>query len=321
VKVLLLGTAAGGGFPQWNCACRLCVSCRNGTDGVPARSQDCLAVSATGAGWYLLNASPDIRSQVLAAAPLASGPGRRDTPLRGALLTDAELDHTVGLLMLREGAGLRVWAPPAVQHALTHDFPLRDVLSRYGGWDWQPVTPGGTVEVGDLDRDGGMLRVSAFGVSDKRPRYARSRPDGPNAAGCWVTAYRIEDPAGGGTLVYCPCMAAWPDGFDDLVEDADCVVLDGTFYSPDEMSTATDRATDSAAQRLMGHLPIAGAGGSLTRIRRHPAVRWVYTHLNNTNPVLDQASTEYAAVIAAGAELPPDGTALVIQGAEVRPWP
>ncbi len=226
------------------------------------------------------------------------------------LLTDAELDHTLGLPLLREGSGFLAWAPPAVQQALTQDFPLREVIGRYGDWDWRPVTSGRTVEIGELDRDGGALRVTAFGVGDKRPRYVRPGLEDTADAGPWVIGYRIEDPASGGTLMYCPCMQAWPVGFDDLAADADCVVLDGTFYSPEEMSAATGRATDTAAQRLMGHLPMAGAGGSLARIRRHPAVRWIYTHLNNTNPVLDPASTEHAAVIAAGAELPPDGTEL-----------
>ena len=155
MKVLLLGTAAGGGFPQWNCACRMCVS------GLPPRTQDCLAVSADGHGWYLVNASPDIRSQILGAKQLAAGPGPRDTPVRGAFLTDAELDHALGLTMLREGAGLRVWAPEAVLTALRADFPLREIVARYGAWDWRPA---GAVEV-----DG--LRVTAVPVGSKRPKY------------------------------------------------------------------------------------------------------------------------------------------------------
>jgi pyrroloquinoline quinone biosynthesis protein B len=282
VKVLLLGTAAGGGFPQWNCACRLC------TSGLPARTQDCVAISADGAGWYLINASPDIRAQVLGAKALAPGPGPRDTPLRGALLTDAELDHTLGLTMLREGAGLRVWAPDAVLAALRFDFPLREIVARYGAWDWQPI---------GQHVDG--LRITALPVSDKRPKYVVSGVDGP-----WVVAYRIEDPATGGVLVYAPCLATWPAGFDDLIAGATAVILDGTFYSPDEMSGATPTVA-STAQRAMGHLPITT---SLTHLR--PGPRWIYTHLNNTNPVLDPTSPEYAAVRAGGAEVLPDGAEL-----------
>lgn len=291
MRVLLLGTAAGGGFPQWNCACARC------TAGLPARTQDCLAVSADGAGWYLVNASPDIRAQVLGSPHLAAGPGPRDTPIRGVLLTDAELDHTLGLTMLREGAGLRVWAPAAVLSALAEDFPLREIVSRYGAWQWLPIDA--------VELDG--LRVTAFAVSDKRPKYVRSAAPGP-----WVVAYRIVDSATGGALVYAPCLASWPDGFDELVSGASCVILDGTFYSPDELTGATRAGTDHAAQRAMGHLPIAGPDGSLARIAHHPGPTWLYTHLNNTNPLLDDRSAEYAAVRAAGADAPPDGTELTI---------
>ncbi|MEC3978637.1 pyrroloquinoline quinone biosynthesis protein PqqB [Amycolatopsis sp. H20-H5] len=291
MRVLLLGTAAGGGFPQWNCACRLC------TSDAPPRGQDCVAVSADDRSWYLLNASPDIRAQILSSTALRAGPGPREIPLRGVLLTDAELDHSMGLLMLREAGGLPVWAPDAVLHALSQHFPARSIIDGYGGWDWLPASSASL----------GGLRVSVLPVSDKQPKYARSSTeDGP-----WVVAYRIVDPVTGGVLVYAPCLKSWPEGFDQLVEGASLVLLDGTFYAPDEMSGAT-KAVGDGAQLAMGHLPIAGPHGSLTRITRHranrPGTRWAYTHLNNTNPIVDPASPEHAAVLAGGAELPGDGT-------------
>jgi len=289
MRVVVLGTAAGGGFPQWNCACALCSACRAGSADVPARTQDCLAVTA-GEGWYLVNASPDIRAQVLAAEMLAPGPGLRDTPLRGALLTDAELDHTTGLLMLREGGGLRVFAPPAVLSALE---PVRDTVARYGDWAWSSTAdiPG--------------LSVTTFAVSDKKPRYAADSA----APGPWVVAYRLADPATGGALVYAPCLRSWPDGFDEFVDGATRVLLDGTFFSPGEMAGA---GTSASAQRAMGHVPIDGPDGSLVRVAKHPGIRWCYTHLNNTNPVLDRRSPEYATVRDAGVEVPIDGTELTL---------
>ncbi|MFI7674068.1 pyrroloquinoline quinone biosynthesis protein PqqB [Actinophytocola sp. NPDC049390] len=287
MRVVVLGTAAGGGFPQWNCACRLCVACRAGD--VPARTQDCLAVRADD-GWYLVNASPDVRAQVLATAELAPGPGPRDTPLRGALLTDAELDHTMGLLMLREGGGLRVSGPPAVLSALG---TVRDTVAGYGSWDWSatPALPG--------------LTVSTFAVSDKKPRYAAASTE----PGPWVVAYRIADPATGGALVYAPCLRTWPDGFDEFVDGATCALVDGTFFAQAEMSGT---GTSTAAQRAMGHVPIDGADGSLVRIAKHPGTRWCYTHLNNTNPVLDRRSPEYATVRDAGVAVPLDGDVLTV---------
>jgi pyrroloquinoline quinone biosynthesis protein B len=226
----------------------------------------------------------------VATATLAAGPGSRDTPLRGALLTDAELDHTLGLMLLREGAGLRVFAPEAVLTALSDGFPIQGTVARYGEWTWSTT----------VDPPG--LTVTSFPVSDKQPKYAR----GSDAPGPWVVAYRITDPATGGALVYAPCLREWPDGFDEFVDGASVVLLDGTFYSPTEM---TGTGTSTTAQRAMGHLPIEV---SLERIRQHPGIRWCYTHLNNTNPVLDTRSAEYEKVRAAGAEIPDDGSELVV---------
>lgn len=291
MKVRLLGTAAGGGFPQWNCACPMCAAA--GGPDVPARTQDCLAVSPQGTDWYLVNASPDVRAQITAAPQLAPGPGPRDTPLRGALLTDAELDHTLGLMLLREGAGLSVWAPAAVRHALGARFPIQDLVAHYGDWRWSPV-PEFTA-----------LEVSVLAVSDKRPKYARHS----TVAGPWVVAYRLRDPSTDGVLVYAPCLATWPAGFDEFVDGASCVLLDGTFYSAAEM---TGTGTGTAAQHAMGHVPVDGPAGSLARIRAHAGsgTRWMYTHLNNTNPLLDRRSPQYRAVTSAGVEVPVDGTSL-----------
>lgn len=288
MKVVVLGTAAGGGVPQWNCACGPCSAVRSGE--LPARTQDALAVSADGAGWWLVNASPDIGAQLASTPSLAPGPGPRDTPVRGVLFTDAELDHTLGLAVLRGAVGLRVHAPAAVLRALA---PTRDVLATYGEWSWREVEPGRAVEL-----DG--LEVTAFPVSGKRPRYATDSTDGT-----WVVAYRFTDPATGGVLLYAPCLASWPPGFDALVAEADVVLLDGTFHAPSEMGTATGTGGQSA----MGHLPITH---SLAHLRGHPSTRLIYTHLNNTNPALDPGSPEHAEITAAGAELVPDGTLIEI---------
>jgi pyrroloquinoline quinone biosynthesis protein B len=297
VRVLLLGTAAGGGLPQWNCACDTCSAARAGT--VAARGQDCVAVSGNDRDWWLLNASPDIRTQLAAAPRLAPGPGPRDTPVRGVLLSDAELDHVLGLLVLREAGALRVHAPEAVCHALAADFGMRGVLGAYAGWDWHTAVPGEPFELA------GGLMVDAVPVGAKRPRYAA----GSTAEGPWVVAYRVRDTASGGVLVYAPCLAAWPPGFGEIVAGAHCLLLDGTFHRGDEMRSATG---DARGQQGMGHLPIAGDGGSLAALRDHPWPRRVYTHLNNTNPVADPRSAAHAELVAAGAEVLPDGAELVL---------
>jgi pyrroloquinoline quinone biosynthesis protein B len=291
----VLGTAAGGGFPQWNCACSFCAKAGRGL--VPARTQDCVAVSGNGSDWWLLNASPDIRIQLIACPEFAPGPGRRDTPLRGVLLTDAELDHCLGVFTLREGGGQRAYAPGAALVALRDDLGLRDVLDPYAGWSWHEAVPSVP-----FDLAGGLV-ASAHAVGVKRPKYTSDRP------GPWVVAYRIHDPTTGGTLLYAPCLASWTPEFEALLDGVDCLLLDGTFSSADEMGVRTG---SSKGQASMGHLPVFGAGGSLAELRRFPGMRRIYTHLNNTNPLVDASSTESAEIKSAGVEVVPDGTVITL---------
>ncbi|WP_235451975.1 pyrroloquinoline quinone biosynthesis protein PqqB [Streptomyces olivochromogenes] len=292
VRVVLLGTAAGGGFPQWNCACVLCVAARDGK--LPSRTQECVALSGNGRDWWLLNASPDIRTQLNAALVLWPGPGPRDTPLRGVLLTDAEADHVTGLTVLRGAAGLKVYAAPPVRAALA---PARVALDRYAPWEWaDSLAAGGFVLAGGLV-------VTAHPVGTKVPKYVPVT-GAPEPDDRWVTAYRVEDLSTGGVLVYAPCVSAWSPVLDELCASADCVLLDGTFFSADEMGTAV---RPGAGQAEMGHLPVIGPNGSLAALQRHPGARRIYTHLNNTNPLLDPASAARAQVAEKGVQVLPDG--------------
>ncbi|MQY37475.1 Coenzyme PQQ synthesis protein B [Streptomyces sp. RB17] len=296
MRVVLLGTAAGGGFPQWNCACSLCTAARDGK--LPSRTQECAAVTGNGRDWWLLNASPDLRTQLTATPALRPGPGPRDTPLRGVLLTDAEADHVAGLAELRGAAGLKVYATSPVRAALA---PARAALDRYAAWEWA-----------DSHADGGFvlaggLVVTAHPVGTKIPMYVPAQA--PEPAGPWVTAYRVEDLASGGVLVYAPCVGSWSPELDELCAEADCVLLDGTFFAADEMGTTV---RSGARQAAMGHLPVTGPDGTLAALARHPGARRIYTHLNNTNPLLDPASPARAHVAATGVEVPSDGTELVL---------
>ncbi|MFG3294089.1 pyrroloquinoline quinone biosynthesis protein PqqB [Streptomyces sp. NPDC048179] len=291
MRVVLLGTAAGGGFPQWNCACGLCAAGRDGK--LPSRGQECVALTGNGRDWWLLNASPDIHAQLTATAALWPGPGARDTPLRGVLLTDAEADHVTGLTVLRGAPDLKVYAAPPV---LTVLAPVRAALDRYAPWQWaDSMADGGFVLAGGLV-------VTAHPVGAKTPKYVPAAL--AEADGRWVTAYRIEDLATGGVLLYAPCVGAWSDTLDELCAEADCVLLDGTFFSADEMGTAVRSGPGQAA---MGHLPVSGPHGSLAALARHPRTRRIYTHLNNTNPLVDPASRARAQVAREGVEVPPDG--------------
>lgn len=283
MKARVLGTAAGGGLPQWNCACVECVRARR--DGI-ARTQDCLAVSGDGQAWYLVNASPDLRTQLLRAPELAPGPAARNSPLRGVLLTSAELDHTAGLLALREADRLAVYATAPVSKALF----AAPILDAYTTVDWRTVVCGEPVEL-----DGG-LAATAFALGSKRPRYAVDTMD----AADWVVGYRFTEAAGGPALVYAPCLAAWTPSFDAAVTGADVVVLDGTFFSPDEMADRTGLARPA---RDMGHLPIRE---SLPHLEAKPGPRYLYTHLNNTNPLAHPSASRRALLAAAGADVAPE---------------
>jgi pyrroloquinoline quinone biosynthesis protein B len=280
------------------------------------RTQECLAVTGAARRWYLVNASPDIRAQILAAPELAAGPGERETPVSGVLLTDGELDHTVGLLMLREGSRLDVYGPGPVLDALQDSFPVRPILDPYGSVAWHAVRPGATIALDE------QLSATAIPLGVKRPRYAglaaspvspaepllpqtpAAAADGAGTADPWVVAYRFDDRLTGGSLVYAPCVAAWIEPLDRAMAAAGCVILDGTFFRDDEMLTATGQ--DRPA-RAMGHLPIAD---SYKRLRAHPAARRLYTHLNNTNPALAEDSPERAMLAAAGIEVAHDGLTL-----------
>ncbi|WP_433046052.1 pyrroloquinoline quinone biosynthesis protein PqqB [Dactylosporangium sp. CS-033363] len=263
MRVRILGSAAGGGVPQWNCACAGCRTAR--ATGVH-RTQDGVAVTGDGSAWYLLNASPDVRAQLLAAPELAPGPGRRDTPVRGVVLTTAELDHAAGLLMLREAGALTVCGTGAVLDTLRTDLPLLPALARYTSLRVRCLTPGEP-----LDLDGG-LTVRALAVGSKRPRYARGEPAGER-----VCALRVSD-ARGRAFVYATCLPEWTEAFDAFLAGADAALLDGTFATADEPARVAGLAR---TPREMGHLPIAGM---LEAVRRHPGTRCLFGHLNNTNP-------------------------------------
>jgi pyrroloquinoline quinone biosynthesis protein B len=220
--------------------------------------------------------------------------------VRGVLLTDGELDHTVGLFALREGATLDIHAPGAVLTALTEAFPLRGLLAPYGTVRWHPA--------GELLLDEGRLAVSIVPVSDKRPRYAAQC----EAAGPWVVGYRFRETATGATLLYAPSLAGWPAELDAALADAHCALLDGTFWTEDEMAAVHPGSRTATA---MGHLPISGPGGTLDRLRPHRGTRVLYTHLNNTNPLSDPGSAARAALaeLSGGhAEVAEDGQEIVI---------
>lgn len=249
-----------------------------------------LAVSGSGRVWHLLNATPDVTRQVESDTALHPGPGPRESPLAGVVLTDAEFDHTVGLLLLREGASVDVYATAAVQRCLEDDFPVRELVRDYAMFRWH------TVEVDEPFELSDRLVVTLFPVAEKLPRYTgRRRPERGAVTGC-----RIEDCSTGGRLVWAPQVGRFDDRLVDELDAADCALVDGSFWSEDEMASTGVGQRSAAA---MGHLPLRGEDGLAVRFAATKARRKLLVHINNTNPVHDPSSPERRVLAALGVEV------------------
>ncbi len=302
--VRLLGTAAGGGFPQWNCNCANCRRVREHTIQAHTRTQSCVALSADGRRWFLLNASPDLRAQ-LEASPSLWPPqnATRGTVVEAILLSDADLDHTLGLLLLREGGDRTIYATTSVRNALSTGLGLADTLSAYCRVTWrEPARELAPLLYADGTTSG--LRYAAIPLVGKPPRYMRERVAAQEDD---EVGYRFVDEQTGGKLLFLPGVVALDEALKAHIRDCDVLLLDGTFWSEHEMQEM-GVGTTSAAQ--MGHLPVGGADGSLRQLAALGVPRVIYTHINNTNPMLREDGPEHAAVRAVGAEIGWDGLTL-----------
>ncbi|MCX5395528.1 MBL fold metallo-hydrolase [Streptomyces sp. NBC_00102] len=291
--LLTLGTAAGGGVPQWNCACPGCSGARAHPDR--RRTHDSLAVLGPDpSSWFLVNAGPDVADHLEAHTALRPGPGDERTPVVRVLLTDAELDHTIGLLRLREARNIEVHATAPVRQALRERLALDTTLTPYTTLSWHDLP-----QAGEKPTDVAGIEVSAVHLSTKRPRYAA---DAPEDSG-WVVAVRLHDPVRGSTALYAPALAEWSEEFGEEAAAADCVFVDGTFWDDEEPRRLGISARTSTG---MGHLPIEGPGGTAERLAPLPA-RCLYTHFNNTNPLVDPSAPEHGILADRGLEVAQDG--------------
>src|ERR1043166_7013947 len=284
MRIVLLGTAAGGGFPQWNCSCALCAEVRAGSSRVRPRTQSCVAISADSKRWFLLNASPDVRFQIESFHPLHPATDQtRGTPIQAVLLTNADLDHTLGLLLMREGERLIIRSSRPVQEAVRACFGT--AFENFCGTTWIHVSKTKTAL---LCRDGSQsgLIYNAFSVPGKPPRYVESR-DSSSPDQC--VGYKFEDQKTGGRLVFVPDIAEINQEVIPLLGDCDVLLFDGTFWSEHEMR---DRGINNVSASQMGHIPISGENGSLKTLAGLPAKNKVYIHINNTNPILLEDSAE-----------------------------
>ncbi|TJV22864.1 MAG: pyrroloquinoline quinone biosynthesis protein PqqB [Mesorhizobium sp.] len=303
----IIGSAAGGGFPQWNCNYRLSRAARTGMAGVHSRTQSSVAASADGFGWVLFNASPDIRQQIAATPELqpAGDAPLRSTPIRAVVLTNADVDHIAGLLSLRERQPFAIYATVQVLATLEANsiFNVLDpaLVPR------RILPQAKEFAICDAEgRETGVM-IEPFPVPGKIALYLEDR-DHPDAnfssdAGDTI-GVRIAGIGSRGSVFYIPGCARIDAALRARLADAACLLFDGTVYTDDEMIVA---GVGQKTGARMGHLAISGESGSIAGLADVRVGRRVFVHINNTNPILDENSAEHAAVKAAGWEIASDG--------------
>jgi len=278
IRIRILGSAAGGGLPQWNCLCANCAAARKGE--IAPQTQSSVAVSADDERWFLVNASPDLPRQIESTPALQPQPGSlRNSPIAGVLLTNADLDHTLGLLLLRQQqTPVLVYASDATRSAL--DW-LQLLLHPFGGSHWRTAS-------GDFNSlsDGLAFRAIELHKSN---------------------AFQLRDEVSGRTALVAPVVGELTAELRDAINTSDVILFDGTFWNDDELR-AVRRGARSA--REMNHLPISDS--SLAFLRHSPARRKIYMHINNTNPILMPGSRERALVQQAGIEIACDGLEIIL---------
>ena len=297
--IRILGSGAGGGFPQWNCNCNNCRRLRSGTFKGPARTQSSITVSGNGTDWVLFNTSPDIREQLASFPPLQPARAVRDTGICAILLVDSQVDHTTGMLVLREHTRpWDVYCTQAVHEDLTTGFPVFNILSHFQGVNWHEVpideAPFAIPKADDL-------LFTAVPLKSEAPPYSPHRHNTVPGNNIGV---RIEDTTTGKNLFYAPGLGELEPHVQRYMEDADCILVDGTVWTDNELSR--EGISDKRAKD-MGHLDQSGDGGIIDILRPLDCPQKFLIHINNTNPILDEDSPERAELTRAGIRVAFDG--------------
>ncbi|TDM66025.1 pyrroloquinoline quinone biosynthesis protein PqqB [Acinetobacter sp. KU 011TH] len=296
--IYVLGSAAGGGFPQWNCNCPNCHGVRTGSIQAKARTQSSIAVSENGTDWVLLNASPDIRQQLFDFKAAQPARKLRDTGITSVILMDSQLDHTTGLLTLREGCPMNVWCTEMVHQDLTSGFPVFNMLKHWnGGLQYNEINPKQAFKIDGFEN----LEFLPLIIKSAAPPYSPHRNDphdGDNIA------LIIKDHKTQKQLFYAPGLGKIDDQIMQIMQSSDCVMIDGTLWTDDEMQQT---GVGTKTGREMGHLYISGEGGSLSYLNQLSTPKKVLIHINNTNPILNENSTQFAELKANGVEVAYDG--------------
>lgn len=305
MRITVLGASAGGGFPQWNCNCRNCAGVRSGTVRAKPRTQSSIFVRGDGADGVLFNASPDILEQIRSRPALQPARSIRDTAIAGVVLMDGQIDHSTGLFMLRErGVALPLWCTDPVEQDLSIGNPVLRVLSHFCGVQRHRIALDGS----PFEIPGAAgLEFRAMPLSSKAAPYSPHRDDplpGDNIG------MLIRDRASGRSAFYAPGLGEISPAVFDAMAGADAVLVDGTFWTDDEMITL---GLSKKTARDIGHLPQSGAGGMVEWLDRLPArTRRLLIHINNTNPILDEDSPERAELARHHVEVCEDGMEITL---------
>jgi len=307
MRVKILGSAAGGAFPQWNCACPNCRALRAGTFRGKARTQTQVAISANDGTnsaaneWFLLGASPDLRAQIEATPELHPRDGIRQSPIAGAVLTNADIDHVLGLLLLRELQPLRVHATESVRRILTEDNSMFAMLQRVPNQlTWTSFSPRTIFSLHNSSGEDSGLRCRALSLGTHYPAYvSQQRQSALNADEASLGL--MVGTSSGKRLAYMPAVPQIDDALLKELDSADVLLFDGTFWSDDEL-IRIQGSGQTAAQ--MGHVPVTESLSKLAQLR---LPRKIYLHINNTNPMLNEAGPEFRQVRESGWEIAEDG--------------
>jgi pyrroloquinoline quinone biosynthesis protein B len=305
--VKVLGSAAGGGFPQWNCACANCRSLRAGTFQGKARTQTQVAMSADSEDWFLLGASPDLRTQIESTPelhPRAADETTRHSPICGAVLLNADVDHVLGLLLMRELQPLNAYATLSVRRILTEDNSMFRMLQRVQHQlNWIEIDPRETFSLRTTADEDSGLRCQAFSLGRHYPAYVSTRRKADLQMREASLGLMVESPSGK-RLAFMPAVPQIDDVLMKEANSADVLLFDGTFWSDDELIRIQG---SGATAEEMGHVPVTSPTGSLAQLAHVTRPRKIYIHINNTNPMLDEASAEHREVREAGWEIAEDG--------------
>ena len=297
----ILGSAAGGAFPQWNCACANCRALRAGTFRGKARTQTQVAISEDGRSWFLLGASPDLRAQIEATPELQPREGSRQSAIAGLVLAYADLDHVLGLLLLRELQPLRIHITASVRRILQEDNSMFRMLQRVPNQTvWTDFAAGEEFHLRNAQGEDSGLRCHAPSLGTHYPAYVTADRQSQLVSEEASLGLFLNSPSGS-QLAFMPAVPEITSALHEQLDTCDVMLFDGTFWSDDELIRVQGSGQTA---RQMGHIPVEDALKRLAGLRRP---RKIFLHINNTNPMLDEASPQYRQVRSAGWEVAEDG--------------